>query len=156
MDTVAQQALDRLKHQLDRLTINERNFGLIHYDFELDNLVWDGEQPGIIDFDDCAWYWFAADIAYALRDLFDDSANKVDLQQESFRHFISGYRRVRSIDEAELQLIPLFLRVHHLFAYARLHRALTPPDPTGELPWMPDLRRKLAGIMQLYRSEFTA
>ena len=152
----ALQALDELKKQLSQLTINDQNFGLIHYDFELDNLIWDGEQPGIIDFDDSAWYWFAADIALALGDLFEESAGTVDLQNESFLQFIEGYRRVRPVDQEELDLIPLFLRVDHMITFAKLYRTMTPINPAGELPWMAELRDKLSTKMQFYRDEFSA
>ena len=135
--------------------INEQNFGLIHGDFELDNILWDAGKPGIIDFDDSAWYWFVADIAFALRDLFGDSADKVDLQNDLFLHFIEGYRRTRPIDQAELALNPLFLGVDNLALFAKLRRAMPPVNPTGELPWMAELRGKLSAKMQFYRDELS-
>jgi Ser/Thr protein kinase RdoA (MazF antagonist) len=122
-------------------------------DFELDNIIWEGEQPGIIDFDDCAWYWLVADIALALSDLFGESANRVDLQHESLLHFVEGYRTMRQIDQEELKLIPLFLRLDSLIDFAKLHRTMTPIDPAGELPWMAGLRDKLSAKMQFYRDE---
>mgnify|MGYP000897098384 CR=1 FL=1 len=154
-ETAARQTLAWLQQQLGELSINAQNFGLIHFDFELDNLIWDGEQAGLIDFDDSAWYWFAADFAFALGDLFGDSAAGVDWQNESFRHFVEGYRLARPIDQAELQAIPLFVRMDNLFSFARLYRALTPVNPAGELPWMDGLRSKLAAKMQFYRDEFS-
>ncbi|NJN81401.1 MAG: phosphotransferase [Caldilineaceae bacterium] len=157
-ETVARRALDELEEQLGQLAVDERNFGLIHFDFELDNLVWEeiawaGQKPGIIDFDDCARYWFVADIAFALRDLFGDSAANVDFQNESLMGFVQGYRSVRPIDPDELLLIPLFLRLHNLLTLAKLQRTLTPVDPAGELPWMAELRAKLAAKMDFYRHE---
>jgi len=155
-EKAARQALDELKPQLSHLAIDQQNFGLIHFDFEPDNLIWDGQQPGLIDFDDSAWYWFVADIAFAWRDLFEDSAAKVDLQNESLLHFVEGYRRARPINPKELKLIPLFLRMHNLITFARLYRTMTPVNPAGELPWMAGLRSKLAAKMQFYRDEFSA
>jgi Ser/Thr protein kinase RdoA (MazF antagonist) len=155
-EKAALQALDWLKMQLEQLAMNEQIFGLIHFDFELDNIVWNGEQPGIIDFDDSARYWFVADIAFALRDLFRDSADEVNLQDESYLHFIRGYEGVRSIDQEELKLIPLFLRMHNLIAFAKLYRAMTPTNPAGEPPWMAELRSKLETKMQFYRDEFSS
>lgn len=152
-DEVAQQAIDRLAAELGQLPVDEHSFGLIHFDFELDNILWEGAQPRLIDFDDCAYYWFAADIAFGLRDLFDDSANKVDLAHKSFLHFMDGYRSVRPIAQAELERIPLFMQVHNLMMLARLHRTLTPINPTGELPWMADLREKVAAKMGFYRAQ---
>jgi len=154
-ETAAWQTLAWLQQQLSEFPIDAQNFGLIHFDFELDNLIWDGDQAGLIDFDDSAWYWFAADFAFALRDLFGDSAAKVDLQHEIFLHFVEGYRLAKPINQAELARIPLFLRLHNLFALARLYRALTPVNPAGELPWMAGLRSKLAAKMQFYRAEFS-
>lgn len=155
-ETAALRMVDKLKHQLETLPINERNFGLIHYDFELDNILWHEEQPGIIDFDDCAWYWFVADFALALGDLFDGSVDKVDLHNESFQQFLEGYRRVRPINDEELARLPLFVQLDHLITFAKLHRALTPINPNGELPWMPELRHKLAAKMDFLRGEFLA
>lgn len=154
-ETLMRQVLARLTHELGQLPISDQNFGLIHYDFELDNLVWAGEQPGIIDFDDSAWYWFVADISLALSDLFGDSTSKVDFQNEAYLRFIQGYRTVRQIEQAELDLIPLFLHVHHLFDFARLCRTLTPINPSGELPWMAELRNKLTAKMEFYRAELS-
>ena len=156
MITAALHALDQLKMQLDQLAINEQNFGLIHFDFELDNIIWNEGQPGIIDFDDSASYWFVADIAFALRDLFEDSADKVDFQNETFLQFIRGYASVRPIDPEELKLIPLFLRVHNLFGYARIYRSLTPINPAGEPTWLTELRGKLGAMMHSYRDGFSA
>lgn len=153
-DTAARQTLAALQQQLCQLPTTGDTVGLIHYDFDLDNLLWDGDQVGIIDFDDSAVYPLVADIALALSDLFDDNPAQVDLQQETFLHFINGYRAVRSLAEEELQLIPLFLRVQNLVTYARLHRALTPVNPAGELPWMAGLRKKLAAKMAVYRNGF--
>src|SRR5436853_441693 len=53
-----------LERQVAALPASQQTFGLIHYDFELDNLIWDDQRVGIVDFDDCAGYWFVADIAF--------------------------------------------------------------------------------------------
>lgn len=153
-ERAARQTLAALQHQLRQLPMTGDTVGLIHYDFELDNLLWDGEQVGIIDFDDSAVYPFVADIALALSDLFDDNPERVDFQHEVFQHFIAGYRAARPFSQAELHLIPLFMRVQNLITYARLYRALTPVDPAGELPWMAGLRTKLAAKMAVYQNGF--
>lgn len=150
----AHRELAQLTQELGQLAHHPQNFGLIHYDFEPDNLIWYDGQPGIIDFDDCAWYWYVADIALALSDLFGDRPSQVDFANPAFRHFIQGYRTVRSLVQADLEMIPLFLRLQNLVSFARLYRAVTPVDPAGELPWMPGLREKLTAKMQFYREGF--
>ncbi|MEM7535948.1 MAG: hypothetical protein AAF639_27455, partial [Chloroflexota bacterium] len=72
---------------------------------------------------------------------------------EPYQQFIVGYRRIRAIDDEELALIPLFLRMQNLVNFARLYRALTPVNPNGELPWMAGLREKFAAKMQFYRED---
>ena len=143
-------ALRKTEAQLHQLPRESSNFGVIHFDFELDNIIWEGDLPRPIDFDDSAAYWFVADIAFALRDLFEDNANQVNLANESFCDFVTGYRRVRPIESSEIDHVPLFLRLHHLLSLSRLHRAVTPPVP-GEMPWMADLRQRLSEKMQTYR-----
>ena len=154
-EQAAQAILRDLQEQLTRLSIREGNYGLVHFDFELDNIVWDGDEVGIIDFDDSAYYWFVADIAFALRDLFEDSAEKVDLRNESFQNFLAGYRLVRDITQEELELIPMFLRLHNLITFAKLHRTLGTDEAQGEPVWLEALRKKLSLKMQFYRDEFS-
>ena len=79
----------------------------------------------------------------------------VDLQHPSFLHFIEGYCSVRPLPQAEIDRIPLFLRMDALVTFAKLQRALTPVDPNGEFEWMAGLREKLTAKMQLYREEFS-
>ncbi len=154
-DQMASQMLVVVKKQLSQLAVNQHNFGMIHFDFELDNLVWDAGQPGLIDFDDSAWYWFAADIAFALRGLFADKAAGVDLQHASFQQFVAGYRSAKSIDQAELEQIPLFLNLHNLISLAKLQRSLASGQPAAEPVWLATLRQKLLAKMQFYRDEFS-
>lgn len=77
--------LEQVKQKLNCLPTDDGVFGLIHYDFELDNIIWDSNIPGIIDFDDCAFYWYAADIAFTLRDLFDDRADRVNINVDAYQ-----------------------------------------------------------------------
>lgn len=147
--------LNELQKQLTRLPVDESNFGLIHFDFELDNIVWNEEEVGVIDFDDCAYYWFAADIAFALRSLFDDRAEEFDLRNDSFQNFVAGYRQAREIAQAELERIPLFLKLHNLITYAKLHRALGMHKEQDEPVWLKELREKLTRKMQFYHDEFS-
>ncbi len=152
----ALRTLNKLQEQLSQIRIDDNNFGLVHYDFEPDNIIWDGDTAGIIDFDDSAYHWYVADIALALGDLFEDGASSVDLQNASFLQFIKGYRKVRQLEQEELNLIPVFMRLDSLVTFAKLYRALTPVNPQGEPAWMAGLRDKLVAKMQVYRGEFAS
>ena len=154
-EQAAQLALSELQEQLMGLSIDESNYGLIHFDFELDNTVWDKDKVGIVDFDDCAYYWFVADIAFALRDLFEDSAYKVDLRNESFQSFLTGYRQVKEVTQEDLEFIPMFLRLHNLITFAKLYRTLGTDEAQDEPGWLEELRKKLSLKMQFYRDGFS-
>lgn len=136
-----------LRNRLNR--VSQANYGLIVFDFEMDNIKWDGDTPGFMDFDDYCVHWYAADIAYALRDIYDDRLTEFNLHDERFQAFITGYRTVREVTQEELDLIPLFIRLHNLYFYARIHRANTRPvvdDPD----WVKNLSNKLGEKNESY------
>ncbi|MEM6839044.1 MAG: phosphotransferase [Cyanobacteria bacterium P01_C01_bin.120] len=146
-------AIAQLCSRLNALPVTPQTFGLIHFDFELDNLIWTEQGLVAIDFDDSAWYWFVADIAFALRDLFDDEVAKIDSSNESFQAFVAGYQTEKSITADELSLIPLFLTLHHAIGFGQLNRALEVELPADAPIWATTLRQKLEAIAQKYRHE---
>jgi Ser/Thr protein kinase RdoA (MazF antagonist) len=154
-EQAARNLLHTLQEQLGQLPTDECCFGLIHYDFELDNLLWISESVGIVDFDDSARYWFAADIAYALRELFDDRPDQVDLGHKDLQRFVQGYRAVRAISQEELERVPLFLKLHNLLSFAKLDRALRTPVPPDAPGWVTALGDKLRAKMNSYRHSFS-
>jgi len=125
-EKAAQKELETIEHLYEK---TEEKKGLIHFDFELDNLIWNGERNNIIDFDDAAMYGYGADTAFALRNLFegaDRSPGSLLPQPAVFGpvFFISGIPVI------------LFLRQsHHLKHeygfYAGIHSSHQFPDLTG-------------------------
>ena len=96
---------------LNEFHIDESSYGVIHYDFEMDNICWKDGVPGFMDFDDCFYQWYAADIVYALRDLFNDKIDKINIQDERFQSFLKGYKSIRPISDEGLRNIPLQFRL---------------------------------------------
>ena len=139
--------LDRVAVVLGALPANDDTYGLIHFDFELDNLVWRDHTVAILDFDDCARSWYAADIAFALRDLFDAGAGLADTR---VREFVRGYRAHRPLDEDSLAQVPLFSRLARLLTYARLARAVDLDDDPAYPEWLRALGQKLRDRMEDY------
>ena len=86
------------------LPITSDDYGLIHWDFCIDNLAWDeaSGQPGryhIFDFDDAAYFWYVADIAFAIDDLLEMPPPQRDALMDAF---LAGYRAVRpAIDSVD-------------------------------------------------------
>ena len=124
------------------------NYGLVPFDFEMDNINWVGDSPGFMDFDDFCYHWHAADIAYALRDLYDDRMTGFDPDDSRFRSFIEGYRGVKSISDEELERIPVFIRLHNLYMYSRIQRSIG--RETEGPDWVVSLRDKLRSKNESY------
>jgi Ser/Thr protein kinase RdoA (MazF antagonist) len=68
-DTPLVEATLTLTGWMGGLPRDRHHWGVVHGDFELDNLAWAGDRPTAYDFDEAAVSWFAADVAAAVRDL---------------------------------------------------------------------------------------
>lgn len=145
--------LDEITSLLKQLPVTSNNYGLSHADFELDNLVWRGDSAGVLDVDDCTRMWFAADIAFALGDLFEEDPN---LNNERFLGFVAGYASYHALDDESLSRLPQFLRLQDLLKYARMVNAVD-LQPGSEHPdWLHALHQKLHQRMAVYRSSINA
>lgn len=138
-----------LRDWLGTLDKNHDNYGLIHYDFELDNTIWDKNGVHIIDFDDSIFSWFVADIAYALCDLFNDG-NDYNKNNKSYNQFIKGYRDHNNISEKELEEIPNFYRLYNYISYKRLQKSVDLEIGDDNPYWMNNLIKKLTNVMESY------
>ena len=144
--------LHRLESSLDTLPLDRDTYGLIHFDFELDNLIWQGRTAQMLDFDDCSRGWYAADIAFALRDLFDAGA---DLHAPGGRAFLRGYAVHMPLADEQIARIPLFLRLVRLIQFARITRALDITKDPGQPDWLSGLIDKLEDRMNAYSMAIT-
>ncbi|HPF17723.1 MAG TPA: phosphotransferase [Thermotogota bacterium] len=114
--------------------------GLIHYDFELDNLHWYPDSIKIFDFDDSAIYWYGADIAYALRELFDGC---IDTENPHFKQFMAGYESEFEVDEILIQDLHTFMKLHNLYSHQRISRSLDYTVHENSPDWIKVLTEKL-------------
>ncbi len=131
-----------LEEFFSKLPAEDKNYGLIHYDFETDNVFFEKEklEYHIIDFDDAMYHWYAMDIDQALDSLTEDME---PMAAEHFRNsFIEGYRSQYDITDDMLALLPVFRRFANLYGYARILRS-TCEAWENEPEWMRDLRRHL-------------
>lgn len=151
-ETAAFEELNQILNWAQSLEVTNDNFGLIHFDFELDNQRWEDDLIGILDFDDSVNHWYAADIAFALRDLFE---NEVDLDNESVQEFISGYKSETELDSLLLQDLSWFRRMHNLVTFSRLLQAIDIPASADHPEWLANLRVKLLNRLEQYRASFS-
>jgi len=138
-----------LNATISELPATQETYGLIHGDFELDNLVWRDDSIEILDFDDCSRLWYTADIAFALRDLFEAGGDTGDPR---FQAFVDGYRENHTLDAKSLAALPLFMRYVDLFTYARIARSMDLGADEEYPEWLQRLSRKLQDRMTAYRA----
>lgn len=147
-EAVVQDEFAHLSSFLAALPVTKTNYGLIHGDFELDNLFWQEETLAMLDFDDCAYSWYIADVACALRGLFSETG--VDLSHPSFRAFIRGYSKHASLGEELISQLPLFMRLVNLMQYAKLVRTMDLARDQDYPEWCTSLLAKLGNRTQNY------
>ncbi|MFI5530682.1 phosphotransferase enzyme family protein [Kitasatospora sp. NPDC051853] len=138
-------AVAELAGWMDRLPRDAGNWGVVHGDFELDNLAWSGGRPTAYDFDEAALSWYAADIAFALRDL-AGAEGRAD-----YREFLEGYRTVRPLTDEDVARLPLFAGLNAAVSLVRITRALGRPGP-DEAEWLERLRADLTGLAAGHRA----
>ncbi len=80
-----------------------RRYGLIHADFNLDNMLLDGDRVVLLDFDDAGFGWHLFDLA-TVWTMFHGA----DYFEAMRAGVIEGYRRERDLPDEELARMPLF------------------------------------------------
>jgi len=135
-----------LREYFSTLQINQGNYGLIHYDFEPDNVFYDDSTKScsVIDFDDAMYHWYVMDVVQALDSL------KSEISEDEFPRteaiFIEGYGSKFDIDHDLLAITSVFGRFANLYRYARIARSLE-ERWENEPEWLVKLRSRLNGFL---------
>lgn len=147
LETSALEETKILIHYFDSIPTTESNFGLIHYDFELDNVFYDEELQScnVIDFDDSMYHWYVMDIEQALESLKDSiSPETVPLKKQCF---LDGYRSEYDIPDDMMSLIPACRRFANLFGFVRILSSIK-EKWDHEPQWVTSLRERLTKSMK--------
>ncbi|WP_046226130.1 phosphotransferase enzyme family protein [Paenibacillus dauci] len=142
-----------LTAQLHSLPISSNNFGLIHYDFQLDNLFYQEERRlfTVIDFDDAFYSWYVQDLVTALDDFLDDDMN---LDHSQVKSFLQEYRLVRPLSDEDMRALPYLQRFMKLYQFSKLLWSLEGSDIVDAPEWLEDLKIKLARARDRLRQGF--
>lgn len=93
---------DRVFEDLSRVAKSPGTYSMIHADFVPENVMVDGEDVRLIDFDDAGFGWHLFELATSLyfihREPYFDQAKEA---------LIRGYRTHRQLSDAELEMLPL-------------------------------------------------
>lgn len=124
---------------LDSLAPASREYGLLHGDFELDNLVWDGEQAQVLDFDGASYGWYAVDVAAALQDVWlGESAER----EQRVTWFTEGYAALRPLPSGLLQAMPRLLALLQALKIAQVRRAYATTTDEDSPAWLAEMRTR--------------
>lgn len=128
-------------------------YGLVHYDFECDNVLFDAATGRCfaIDFDDAMYHWYAMDIEAALFSLEREVEGRAAPMLEAA--FLAGYAGVSALPESLEALRPLCRRFADLYRYARVRRSLAAPTPDAP-EWMAALRTRLEERLPEFSERF--
>lgn len=132
---------------LKKLKKDKETFGLVHYDFEPDNVLYDEDTDsfGIIDFDDSIRCWYALDVVRAI-DAMGDVVDG-DMVEEAIAAFLNGYRSVRPLSEEQEQSFPLMRKLVAMQEYATILYVLS--EKTEDEPeWLLGIEEKLQNTMR--------
>jgi len=139
---VVKNEFEVLNKELKKLSVSQEEYGVIHYDFEPDNVFYDAESGtfSVIDFDDAIRCWYALDVVRAL-DALDDVIEDADLE-EARQCFLAGYRSATAFTEKQENSLPLMRRLVRLQEYATLLHVLS-EDVENPPEWMVGLSSHL-------------
>jgi Ser/Thr protein kinase RdoA (MazF antagonist) len=105
--------VDLIGRRLGDYGKDAQRFGLVHGDLRLANLLLDGEQVKVIDFDDSGFSWFMYDAATPVS--FHEHEPQVPALLEAWKQ---GYRRVMPLAKADETEIPSFVMLRRLLLVA--------------------------------------
>ena len=88
---------------LNQLAKSPGTYSMIHADFAPENIMVDGDQLRLIDFDDAGFGWHLFELVTSLYFIYGESY--FDRAQEAL---IEGYRAHRQLPDQQLELMPLF------------------------------------------------
>lgn len=130
-------------------SLPREDFGLIHYDFEPDNLFYQQEtgQIWVIDFEDQMYHWYAMDLWRALEALKELLSGPALSNGQAA--FLEGYRRSLPLPRRLKEQFPLMEEFSRLYGYARLLYSTADP-PACQPDWMKEL---LARLQEKIRQE---
>ena len=97
---------DFLHRELRRLGKTSGNYSMIHADFAPENLMVDGENVHLIDFDDAGFGWHLFELVTSVHFIQGE-----DCFEPARQGLINGYRSRRALTDEELDRWPLFVLV---------------------------------------------
>lgn len=115
----------RLKHYRR----NADNWGLIHADLRLANILVDDTQIKVIDFDDCGFGWYLHDLASSISFI-----EHKKIVPDLINAWLSGYKKVMPFTDTDFEEIDTFILMRRLqlMAWLASHKESGPASQLAE------------------------
>ncbi|MEE9442971.1 MAG: phosphotransferase [candidate division Zixibacteria bacterium] len=143
---------------MKRLPRDDNSFGLIHTDLHQMNFFIDNGDMTIFDFDDCAYNWFAHDIAIPL--FYELQSNRFEPRDATFArrffaNFMEGYSSENQINAIWLKHIPLFMKMREIDCYLVLNSEMALDENNWDRIFMKGRREKIENGVPVVDIDFT-
>lgn len=113
MTPEAEEILERacriIEKRLKRYGRNPNNWGLIHADLRLANILVDGDAIKVIDFDDCGFGWRLHDLASSISFI-----EHKEIVPKLINAWLKGYKKVMPFTDTDFEEIDTFILMRRL------------------------------------------
>lgn len=123
---------NNLLDEFNSLPTDKDSYGLVHNDLHYNNILLHDSQIVVIDFDACAYNWFACDIAIALHEALSTVpySERNTFAVRLLKNFFSGYNLENRLTGFWINQLPNFLKYRQIYTYLFLmniwnHNTLT-------------------------------
>lgn len=118
---------DGVVAQIKELPQDQTNYGLIHGDLWLENILVDRDSAlSMIDFQDCEQHFYIYDLVVpiysALEYSFMGGGNLRDYERSITKALLEGYQEEHPLSSEMLTKFPLFLKLKECFEYNLMHK----------------------------------
>lgn len=141
------QALKIIEKRLINYGKGEDRYGLIHSDLNINNILVDGDDIYVLDFDDCGFGWFMYDISTSVLEYFDETLERC------LDSLLTGYEKYRPLSKSDKEELETFIVLRKI---VRVGWIATHMDNDTVKKVDPDYYRKTADLALEYckKNEF--
>jgi len=132
-----------ITHRLNAFGKKPENYGLIHADMRLANLLIKNETTKLIDFDDCGFGWHLYDFAAAIS--FIEDHPQIPALQAAW---VAGYRLHRPLTDADVAEIDSFIMLRRMALLAWIGSHMEATEPQALAPGFASITAEL-GVQYL-------
>lgn len=120
--SVVKEKISDILDSLDKIERSKENYGMVHFDYNDGNyhIDFDNGQITVYDFDNSCFAWYMYDLAELWIHgegwiAFEQDLDKRNqFMKEYFDEILRGYRTETSIEDAMVEMLPLFVQANYI------------------------------------------